>query len=409
MGLHTLAVMVASILAAATSLLLLWLSLGRPPLASRQELTIGNRLDLLKISLAIVAGIGGVVALVVAYRRQIVAEEENRRSWTQAERESLKLFTERFTSSTGQLGNERAAVRIAGVYALTQLADDATDTGLRQACIDVLCAYIRMPYETDQKSPLWREGEKEVRRSIMDLVRAHLLGSGSDDDWSGHSFDFTGAVFDGFQLSGVKIGGDTSIDFSGARFLEGRNMLQRVTLEDGASLSFWNSEVAGGELEFFGSQFRGGTLWFRSTKFERGSVYFSSTEFGGPGGVELEEGRTVFSGTLADFGESRFSGADVHFDKTYFEKGGLWFDQCLFTGGSITFKDAQLTEPCQVSMNLTKFAGAAVDFDFARAAPGSLRIGDAVVSTRPPTVGESPVDLARLEREGLHNDPLSDN
>ena len=47
-----------------------------------------------------------------------------------------------------QLGDYKpAAVRSAGVYAMAGLADDWEAN--RQTCVDVLCAYLRMPYEPD--------------------------------------------------------------------------------------------------------------------------------------------------------------------------------------------------------------------------------------------------------------------
>ncbi|WP_436528544.1 hypothetical protein [Actinoplanes sp. HUAS TT8] len=91
----------------------------------------------MKIALAVVAGIGGVVALTVAYRKQGHAEAAERR-------ENTKLFSERFGKAAEQLGSDKAAVRLAGVYAMAGLADDWIIG--RQTCIDVLCAYLRKPY-----------------------------------------------------------------------------------------------------------------------------------------------------------------------------------------------------------------------------------------------------------------------
>ena len=55
---------------------------------------------------------------------------------------------ERFATAAGQLGNDKpAAVRLAGVYAMAGLADDWPEN--RQTCVDVLCAYLRLPYEPD--------------------------------------------------------------------------------------------------------------------------------------------------------------------------------------------------------------------------------------------------------------------
>ncbi|MBO0885305.1 MAG: pentapeptide repeat-containing protein, partial [Mycobacterium sp.] len=77
---------------------------------------------------AVVAGIGGVVALVISYRRQRLTESAELR-------EATKLHTDRFTAATAQLGGDSSAVQLAGVHALAGLADDAPTRALRQTCI----------------------------------------------------------------------------------------------------------------------------------------------------------------------------------------------------------------------------------------------------------------------------------
>jgi hypothetical protein len=52
-----------------------------------------------------------------------------------------------------QLCHDKPSVRVVGVYAMAELAND-WDSG-RQLCIDVLCAYVRMPYQKPE------EGERE--------------------------------------------------------------------------------------------------------------------------------------------------------------------------------------------------------------------------------------------------------
>jgi hypothetical protein len=101
------------------------------------QLTADTLYNLLKVAFAVAAGIGGVVALVTAYRRQRISEFAE-------QREGDRLFNERFATTAGQLGHDSPAVRLAGVYAMAGLADDWP--AQRQTCIDVLCAYLRMPY-----------------------------------------------------------------------------------------------------------------------------------------------------------------------------------------------------------------------------------------------------------------------
>src|SRR4051794_9787006 len=124
----------------------LWFALGHPHLHSAHPtpLSSSQLYDGLKISLTTIAGIGGVIALVVAYRRQRFAESEHDRAEAAARREETRLFTDRFERASEQLGSDKAAVRLAGAYAMAELADDWRAG--RQICIDVLCAYLRMPY-----------------------------------------------------------------------------------------------------------------------------------------------------------------------------------------------------------------------------------------------------------------------
>jgi hypothetical protein len=58
------------------------------------------------------------------------------------------------------------------------LADDWPEN--RQACVDVLCAYLRIPYEPDPgeqgsaEERLAFQGEREVRHTVIRLITAHL-------------------------------------------------------------------------------------------------------------------------------------------------------------------------------------------------------------------------------------------
>jgi len=59
-----------------------------------------------------------------------------------------RTLNERFATAAGQLGSDKpSAVRLAGVYAMAGLADDWPEN--RQTCVDVLCAYLRLPHDPD--------------------------------------------------------------------------------------------------------------------------------------------------------------------------------------------------------------------------------------------------------------------
>ncbi|WP_405593916.1 hypothetical protein OG741_37460 [Streptomyces sp. NBC_01410] len=107
--------------------------------------------DAIKTTLAILTLAGAVLAGVYAYRKQRIAESD-------AHRADANQFADRYTTAAEQLGHDKAAVRLAGVYALARLADDWEEQ--RQVCIDVLCAYLRMPYQPDPDASGYKEGER---------------------------------------------------------------------------------------------------------------------------------------------------------------------------------------------------------------------------------------------------------
>lgn len=137
----------------------------------------------------------------------------------------------------------------AGVYAVGAVSDDWPEQ--RQACIDVLCAYLRMPYEPDRDQPGFREGEREVRISITRVIRDHLRIDAATA-WFGHSFDFTGAVFDGGDFSQILV--RDLMDFRGAAFT-------------GGVVDFRDATFGGGRVDLRGARFARGTLDLRRAGF----------------------------------------------------------------------------------------------------------------------------------------------
>jgi hypothetical protein len=89
--------------------------------------------------------------LYVSYRKQ-------RTDVANHGRDQDKLFTERYTAAVAQLGNPAPAVRLGGGYALARIADDSARD--RPTCLKVWCAYLRMPYDTDDPA---KADEREVR------------------------------------------------------------------------------------------------------------------------------------------------------------------------------------------------------------------------------------------------------
>ncbi|MFD4505314.1 hypothetical protein [Streptomyces sp. NPDC058457] len=126
--------------------------------------------------------------------------------------------------------NVEAAYQLfGGVHALAGLADDAPTRALRQTCIDVLCAYLRLPYTAEPDLPA-DDAEarhayralREVRHTVIRLIRDHLrLPSEHPHSWQGQDFGLTEVTFDGGDFSGAKFR-DSRVTFDGAQFCGSR-------------------------------------------------------------------------------------------------------------------------------------------------------------------------------------------
>jgi hypothetical protein len=257
-----------------------WQLLGQPTIKSEPDsLEPSVLIELVKVALALVAGLGGVLALVVAYRRQRLGEAEHNRQEAAARREDQKQYSDRFAKATEQLGSERSAIRLAGVYALGSLSDD-WPAG-RQTCIDVLCAYLRMPYRQREAPPMnnvppprsglpqiykWQAAistsavhdpneEYQVRSAIVRVIVDHLNPQ-ADHPWFGHEFDLSGGVFEELYLEGATFK-DCHLNLRDS-FLYGEVWLSEITF-------------TGGRLDMFGATLAG-RCSFELAKFSETEV-----------------------------------------------------------------------------------------------------------------------------------------
>jgi hypothetical protein len=270
----------AVVLSAVGVALLFW---GVKSAASPVPVPTGGRsrvdlLDVAKTTITIAAYFGAVLAAVYAYRKQRLAEGD-------AHRADAAQLLDRYSTAANQLGHDAAAVRLAGVYAMARLADDWPEQ--RQTCIDVLCAYIRMPYEIDSTHPNYRHGESEVRLSIIKTIRNHLR----DKDvakWRGANFSFERAVFDGGDFTGAHF---TSgwVSFHGARFLAG-------------TIYFSDAHFTGATVSFAKATFRS-DVHFNRANFSSGRVNFTDAVVVAPGKVTFRDAK--FAGTEIKWGALR--------------------------------------------------------------------------------------------------------
>jgi uncharacterized protein YjbI with pentapeptide repeats len=396
-----------------------------PPIADQQKLLA----DLVKVALGLAAGIGAAFALVVGYRRARVEEASSHR-------DDRRLFSSRYQDAADLIGSEKPAVRLAGIYAMARLADDWEEQ--QQQCIDVLCAYLRLPYDpgasTAPPSRARRlndrratpappapppSGEREVRLTVIRLIADHLQPEALHP-WHGRNFDFTEAVFDGGDFTGATFSGGT-VRFLRATFSSGAVSFRRATFSGGV-IDFRGVRFSGGRVSFYGSAFYGGTVDFHSAIFSGGTVDFEDAAFAG-GTVDFDNARfyggTVdfsgatfsksrvgfsdgtfsdgsrvkfsqatfsggrvsfnrggFAGGYVDFGGAAFSGAIVDFGKAEFVSSAVSFVQATFDGGEVYFVEATFTGG-EISFYVADFAGATVDFMEAEMYGGELDLSGA--------------------------------
>ncbi|WP_280266782.1 pentapeptide repeat-containing protein [Nocardia wallacei] len=281
-------------------------------------------IDITRLALTIVAGVGGTVALVVAYRRQRDIEQSR--------------FVERFGAAAGQLGATDVAVRIAGVYAMAGAADESE--GLRrQQCIDVLCGYLRLPYDPAQGSSgrtklvttlpradhgeteehvEYRQNDREVRRTILRVIADHLR-PGNEYCWSAANFDFRSAHLEEVAFDGVVFSGRARFDRA---TFDGRAEFGNAVFNGPAG---FDEAIFGGPTVFDGAKFAGDTLFGRATFND--SAEFRGAAFRGDAAFY----RAVFNGHT-EFRQARFDTAGFY--RATFN-GHARFDDTIFGGGAV--------------------------------------------------------------------------
>jgi uncharacterized protein YjbI with pentapeptide repeats/uncharacterized membrane-anchored protein YhcB (DUF1043 family) len=285
-----------------------------------------------------------------------------------------RTLNERFATASEQLGSDKPAVRLAGVYAMAGLADDWSEN--RQTCVDVLCAYLRMPYEPDpgqdasEPERLAFQATREVRHTVIRVITAHLQEDAAVS-WQGLNFDFTGVVFDGGDFTGAQFSGGT-VNFISAQFTD--------------YVTFFDAGFSGGTVNFNSARFSGGRVIFTGARFSGGAVLFGWAQLSGGG---------------LDFSHARFSGGTLFFNHAQFSAGALYFTATQFVGSRIDFSDAQFSG-AMIDFKLARFSGGAVDFSSAEFSGGTVDFSDAVDWSPPPAfpwTGAPPPGVKLPEKE----------
>jgi uncharacterized protein YjbI with pentapeptide repeats len=356
--------------AAVIGLALLWwvaLVLLHHPTLQSNTIGVKDYVGVAQLVFASVAGAGALVALVVAYRRQRVAEDA-------ATHDLTRVFNERFTASATQLGDSEPAVRLAGVHAMAGLADDWVEN--RQTCVDVLCARLRLPTDLDPGEGGTPENraafraDREVRHTIIRLIGTHLR-PGAAASWEGLNLDFTGVTFDAGDFTDARFPGGI-VRFDGAEFPSGRVSFDRAKFS-GAQVSFDGAKFSGGRVDFGDTEFSGGRVSFERAEFSGGLVVFTAPTakvtgvyLGGTGDYLGAK----FSGGEVSFMEAGFSGAEVRFDFAEFSGRMVKFFGAKFSDGLVLFTRAKFSG-APVDFRTAEFSGAKVSFEFATFSGGN--------------------------------------
>ena len=286
---------------------------------------------------AILAATGGVLAILTLWenrRKNIQEKEKNDQDHTRqvhAERRA------RYAKAIEQLADEKAPIRLGGVYTLIKLVDEwlADEKTLPneekrreegQVIVNSLCAYIRSPFDLASKAEVlsqdqtpenyeggvqqfvkdqarFRE-EKELRLTILETIRSRLNGGITTqenstkkplkDPWSDFDYNFSNAIFFYPANFNNSLFGASS-NFFGAKFAKYAGFSgAEFTSADFSEAEFtWYANFS--EAEFTSADF---------SEAEFTSADFSEAEFTSADFSEAE-----FTG-YANFSEAEFTSAD---------------------------------------------------------------------------------------------------
>ena len=301
-----------------------------------------SRLDAVRTGLAAGAGAGAAVGLMLAFRRQHhqeIATDLTDRDATE------RRITELYTKAVEQLGSDKAPVRLGGLYALERLAQD--NPAHRQTIVDVICAYLRMPFsptpptskpepeatedpeepttETETRTvalgDTWQQ-ERQVRLTAQGILAEHLRDARAIEQrstdpasprfWPDIRLDLGGATLIDFYLAN---GVMADANFGGATFT-GSVVFGRATFT--------------GYAWFVGATFSSNVMFGEATF--SGDIMFSRATFSS----HALFSRATFS-SMALFGEATFNG-NAMFDRVTFN-GHAGFDRVTF-GNSAIFDGA---------------------------------------------------------------------
>ena len=351
------------------------------PVIFFQEKTAEQLLAQSNLRLALLYTTGGAIAafgLLETYRKNtndrakanadINAALKNQEHQTKVLKEQIRQFDEnafkerkaerreRYTKAVEQLGDEKAPVRMGGVYTLVGLVDEwLEEKSIRkyedrlkegQVIINNLCAYIRSPFtlashydELMQDTPdaegvyqdkvqefyadkATLDSEADVRLGIIKEIHDRIQGPGKNTPraWSDFEYDFSGSTFfypidltNSYYAKPINFSGSTyseKADFSGSTYSEKADF-------SGSTYQGW--------AYFTGSTYQGWAYFSRSTY--KSWAYFTGSTY--EGGADFRV--STYEGG-ADFRVSTYEGWANFTGSTY--EGWAYFTGSTYEGGA---------------------------------------------------------------------------
>ena len=263
---------------------------------------------------------------------------------------------ERYTKAVEQLGDEKASIRMGGIYTLTRLVDDWLEEESLpkverlkegQVIINNLCAYIRSPFTLasyydelsedapkangiykDRKQDFYTDkaifdSEADTRLSIIKEIHDRLQISEENpwDSWSNFEYDFSGSIFF-YPVDLTKSYYKKPINFSGSTYRKEANF--RGSIYEGGA-NFTDSTYQG-RADFRGSIYTG---WAGFS----GSIYTGWADFRS----STYQGRADFRSSTYK-SEAEFS-RSIFYSETYFGKDKYSNSSSCFTNRAPQFYD----------------------------------------------------------------------
>ncbi|MFJ6670740.1 pentapeptide repeat-containing protein [Actinosynnema sp. NPDC091369] len=256
--------------------------------------------------------------------RQAIESERQKLENARAEHDRSRVADERFARSVELLGHDAEQVRVGAMHALAGLARSRPE--YTQTVLDVLCAYLRRPFDVAVKGdePVRDERELEVRLTAQRLI-ADLLPRADVADAPRYNLDLTRAYLEYFDLAHRQVG-DLVLR---AAHLRQSNAFHHAVVHGGA---WFTDVVSHSRLYLHDSVFRG-KAWFSRFTGDQ-AVDFSATKFLGP---------TKFAG-VACTGPVTFEGCEF--------AEPIDFEQARFTGG-LTLRPASPAVGRTIAMHVS--------------------------------------------------------